>query len=527
MIITVLKDNIISGNRTYPLFIGFMKASDILKVSEVPNFSEFDSDESIAINLKSTPVKNWQRPLIVEKREKITKFFSNRGEFMPNPVLLSENPDVTINYPIRIVQKIIGGETTQFWELQIDDILKTFWIIDGQHRIKGLGHQDCLQNNNPIPVVFMFNINHLRTNYSPTDYAKVFAQVTTSSTPLNDLHKEWLEYAFKMDKYKDNKFVESMETVISLCSNPNFEDNGFNYNSNYFYRNIVFNDKKRADNNKLNCQLLTQLIHDYYYNEQAKYQHLSPKDLALQITKAFYELSQIIVNPTRTVFFGDDNDKRHMVMIKSFLKGILKFILLNANPTGAEITLADWNFIFTKLNIQLTDWDWSSHTNPKDKSWYKDSEKLASHVFLVAFEQESVPDGCENFQDCIVFGNNFSVTFQCKDDSVIYIENITSNRTINRPGINNIRIIEKSNNAEIISVVDKRTTANFPEWFKMDYSRDDLARKNTKPGINLPEFRRATQNRPRDYDSGKDFTLEIRRVRYGGNYDSFEVRFII
>ena len=279
MIITVLKNKIISGNRNYPLFIGFMKAADVLNVSEVPNFSDHEADESIAMNLKSTPVKNWQRPLIEEKREKITSFFANRGEFMPNPVLMSENPEVTKNNPIKVVQKIIGGETTEFWELHIEDSLKSFWIIDGQHRIKGLGHVDCAQNDNPIPVVFMFNISQTLPNYSPTDFAKVFAQVSTSSTPLKDLHKEWLEYAFKMDKYQNNKFVESMQTVILLCSNPNFEDSGLTYNSNFFYNKIVFNDKRRADNHILNCQVLTQLIHDYYYNEIAVFQHLAPNDL--------------------------------------------------------------------------------------------------------------------------------------------------------------------------------------------------------------------------------------------------------
>ena len=130
-------------------------------------------------------------------------------------------------------------------------------------------------------------------------------------------------------------------------------------------------------------------------------------------------------------------------------------------------------------------------------------------------------------QDCILFGNNFSVTFQCNDGSNNYVEKITSNRTINRSGINNIRIIDKSENAEIISIVDKRTTANFPEWYRIDYSRDDNAKKQKKKGIDLPEYRPKTEKRPRDYDSGKDFTLEIQRVRYGGNYDSYEVRFII
>ena len=293
MLVTVIKNTITSGIRNYPIYIGFMKAIDVLRVSEVPNFSEREPDESIANNLKLTPVKDWQRPLIEEKREKITKFFNNTGEFMPNPVLISENPEVSELNPIIITPKVIGGEMTEFWEIEINDDVKSLWIIDGQHRIKGLGHDGCHQNQNPIPVVFMLNTN---ANYSPTDFAKIFAQVTTSSTPLEALHKEWLQYAFRMEKYSKPsigpKWVASMEVVIELCSNPNFEDDGRNINCIFFYREIVFNDNHRADNSKLNCQVLAELIFEFYYNQEASFLHLGPKDLANQISKAFYGKSE-------------------------------------------------------------------------------------------------------------------------------------------------------------------------------------------------------------------------------------------
>jgi hypothetical protein len=505
-----------------------MKAIDVLKVSDVPSFEEYERNESISNNLKLTPVKDWQRPLINDKREKITKFFNNTGEFMPNPVLISENPEVSEQNPIIITPKIIAGETTEFWEIHINEDVKSLWIIDGQHRIKGLGHDDCQQNQNPIPVVFMLNVQQNNLNYSPTDFAKIFAQVTTSATPLKLLHKEWLEYAFKMGKYVDStKWVESMRTVIDLCSNPNFEDNGRQLSSHYFYDNIVFNDTLKSDNTKLNCQVLAEIFFTHYYNQTASHNHLTPQILANQIAKAFYELYHTIINPNESVFFAM-NSKRHMVMIKSIIKGMLKYLLVNTDPRGHIPLLTDWHNIYNQLNFAVTDWDWSAYTNPNDESWYKSSEILASQVFIVSFEQGLVPDNCNNLQECIVFGNNFSVTFQCSDpNGVIFTENINGNRTINRPGINNIRIIEKTQNAELIKIVDQRTTALFPEWYEMDYSRLDPRKKQSKEGINIPQFRERNTKRPRDYDSGSDFTLEIKRVRYGGQNDSYSVRFII
>lgn len=524
MIVTVIKNTITSGIRNYPIYVGFMKAIDVLKVSDVPSFEENERNESISNNLKLTPVKDWQRPLITDKRENITKFFNNTGEFMPNPVLISENPEVSEQIPILITPKTIAGEMTDFWEIHINENVKSLWIIDGQHRIKGLGHDDCQQNQNPIPVVFMLNVQQNNLNYSPTDFAKIFAQVTTSATPLKLLHKEWLEYAFKMGKYVDStKWVESMRTVIELCSNPNFEDNGLELPS-HFRDKIAFNDSFKSDNLFLNCQVLAELFFTHYYNQTANYGHLAPQILANQISKAFHELYITIRNPSLSVFFGD---KRHMVMIKSIIKGMLKYLLVNTDPRGYIPLLTDWRDIYNLLNFAVTDWDWSAYTNSNDESWYKSSEVLASQVFIVSFEQGLVPDNCNNLQECIVFGNNFSVTFQCSDpNGVIFLDNVLGNRTINRPGINNIRIIEKTQNAELIKIADKKTNALFPEFYVMDYSRLDPRKKQSRAGITIPQFRGHTTKRPFDYYSGNDFTLEIKRVRYGGHNDSYSVRFI-
>jgi hypothetical protein len=217
-----------------------------------------------------------------------------------------------------------------------------------------------------------------------------------------------------------------------------------------------------------------------------------------------------------------------MVMIKSIIKGMLKYLLINADPRGNLPTLKTWHDVYNQLNFGGTDWDWSAYTNPNDETWYKSSEALATQVLLVAFEQGFVPDNCDNIQECIVYGNNFSVTFQCSDaNGLMFIENVIGNRTINRPGVNNIRIVEKTQNAELIKIVDQRTTALFPEWYEMDYSRLDPRKKQNKEGITIPQFRAKNTKRPRDYDSGSDFTLEIKRVRYGGQNDSYSVRFII
>lgn len=521
MKINALKNTITSGNHNYPIYVAFIKAKDILKISSVPNFSKNDSEEEIAKNIQNEPVKKWQRPLIESKRETITNTFNNQGEFMPNPVLLSENPYKN-DSSLTVSPKVINGQTSEMWEINVPYESDQFWIIDGQHRILGLGHDDCKQNLNIIPVVFLLNTNN---DYVASDFAKIFAQVTTTATSLNPLHKEWLEYSFKMNKYSNDNWQKSMQTVVELCSNSSFPEGKTHY-SNPFYNKIIFNDENKNDTMYLNCQVLTSLINNFYYDRPVKFIHLTPKELSIQLQKAYFQLKKVIQNPENSVFFSDLTNQKHMIMIKAIIKGFLSYISNSCNPQDLNTIpgLNDWNNIFLKLNFDKTDWNWSIHAQ-SGISWFKDSEKLSTVVLIEAFTNLKIPDNCSDISDCICLGNNAFINFQLKDNSGnTYNHTIQNNRQIIRkPGISNIKITNKSFNSEIISIVDKKTTALYPEYFRMDYSRT----KKSGKGIDVPLKRPSTKSRPYDYDSTKRFTLQIKTVLYGGRTDLKEIEFII
>ena len=101
MQIQALEQIIVSGTQSFPVFVGFVTAEDLLRVAEVPNFKKSTPNSDIATNVLTPPVKEWQRPLIEDKKEKIILTFNGTGEFMPNPVLVAERcvgdpPDITI-----------------------------------------------------------------------------------------------------------------------------------------------------------------------------------------------------------------------------------------------------------------------------------------------------------------------------------------------------------------------------------------------------------------------------------------------
>lgn len=244
MITTECFEKIItSGTKTYPIFIGFLSAADILKISKVPCFERSTRNDSIATNVLTPPVKEWQRLLDLSRRDRIATVFNNSGEFMPNPVLLSENV-LENRSQIRISQKrVVGNVLADTFLIEIDEPVdlqeKPLWIIDGQHRINGLAIS--AQSNNLIPVVLLLSkgMNY----YDGPALAKIFAQVTTAAEKLDDIHNEWLTYSFNLGRYTNNNSLhQAMKTVALMCSRPST-----NNIQNSFYNNIVFNKTQVAN----------------------------------------------------------------------------------------------------------------------------------------------------------------------------------------------------------------------------------------------------------------------------------------
>lgn len=241
--IDCLRKTITSGHRTYPVFVGFATASDLLAIGDVPAFRHDTSHSDISSNVLTPPVKEWQRPLAPDRVKQISSVFNNSGELMPNPVLLCQNLNAGAP-PINIVQqKASGSIPTDIWQLNIPIAHqpgpKSLWILDGQHRINGLAQS--AQSNNPMPAVFL--LNEGLAAYSASQMAKLFAQVTTAAAPLDELHHEWLTFSFDLEHYDPstngpavhaNK--NAMVAVAELCRLPAFGEH-----NNPFWNQIKFN----------------------------------------------------------------------------------------------------------------------------------------------------------------------------------------------------------------------------------------------------------------------------------------------
>jgi hypothetical protein len=402
---------IVSGTKTYPIFIGFLSAEDILKVAKVPSFERTTGNDSIATNVLTPPVKEWQRPLDLTRKDRIASVFNNTGEFMPNPVLLSEN--ALENTPkIKIEQKKIAGSVlSDTFNVNIEEPVhgqeKPLWIIDGQHRINGLAISS--QSNNLIPVVLLLSkgMNY----YDGPTLAKIFAQVTTAAEKLDEIHNEWLTYSFSLGRYTNNDSLhKSMKTVALLCSRPIIKNN----QTNSFYNNIVFNKSKAANpapgGFHYTCIELADLFSNHYYSRSSNIgYHLEPEDLFEQIVLAHEGLKQVISNPNTSVFFGQSSANKdfwHKTLTDAFFVGIFTYLLKHQTPSSVN----DYVILFNSLNFQLSDWNFNQWIlSLSGGSNQSNSRVIAFTFFEKIFTDLQLPANINSIDDFLK-GNLASIT---------------------------------------------------------------------------------------------------------------------
>lgn len=417
-----LRQEIISGSKTYPVYIGFLPAETILEIAEAPHFTQHTSNEEIASKLDVPPIKDWQRPLITEKVDSIAALFSDVGEFMPNPVLLSENVLSSQSNLINSKPQVVsGGISTMIWEVEIPvstspHASKPLWILDGQHRIKGLAKS--AQSHNYIPVVLL--LNQKGNFYDGSDLAKVFAQVTTQATKLDPIHNEWLTYAFELEDYSDSetKYQEhrdAMQCVAKLCSMPKLGSPPIN---NPFLNKVQFNQHYKTVSPdpggfSYDCIELKKLIFKHYYDAASLSRRLPPADLAVQLGTAHDALRRIVQNHSTSVFFGD-GQYGQKIMQDAFLVGVMTYLLNTGIPTGG------WHDVLRSLAFDRTNWNFNwvkSLSGPAQTT----SRSIALDVFAMIFRDSRLPNRIDNVADYLK-GDGAHVSFA--------FSNLTSN---NRP----------------------------------------------------------------------------------------------
>lgn len=393
--IECLMNSVMSGGVSYPVYVGFLPAVDIARVAEAPSFLQTTPHQQIATNIASQPVKDWQRPIDPARVQVIADTFDDSGRLMPNPVLLAQN--VFASGVIDIAPKTIPNspQLTGSYVVTIDDSAhksgqKPLWILDGQHRISGLSKS--LQKDNPVPVVLLLDGG--TSAYSSPLLASLFAQVTTSAMKLDDLHNEWLTFAFHLDDYSPGApraqvAKNAFETVATLCRIPAFQAQ-----ANPFLSQIQFNEHLAVTPTHggftYKCTALKDLLYRHYFNQPAAAAHLSPPELAEQLALSYASLHSIVGSQPDSVFFGVPA-KQQNIMQDAFWIGVCARLLQHGAPP-------DWTPILKALRFHQTNWDFS-WTRTMSGPANTISKRIAIRVLSDALSAGALPTGSTSIAD--------------------------------------------------------------------------------------------------------------------------------
>lgn len=382
-----------NNGMTYSYYLGALDAKKLKQVSGAPSFEYETPNEQIAREVLSPPTQHWQRPLKSEKVAAIAERFDMPGEIMPNPVLLAVNPNTRALVSVK-AEEDAHKHKTGLWTIRIpvpdNGMDKPLWIIDGQHRLMGLAQSKS--SVSPLPFVLLYSDQDA---YLPSSLAKIFAQVTTEATALNQIHQSWMQFVFNLGEYKDSTpAYRAMKTTALLCSTQSYETK-----PNAFYGKIGFNPELEPmsitpNGFSYDAKLLQDLLKDKYYKNQGGEHYLTEDEVASQISLAIHALKGSVRREIdRTAFFGDGL-RQQKYFRDGFISGVCSYLLEHGKAN-------DWVRVLDGLNFSETNWDVSGWVNSTSGSAGTISKNLAFACFEQVFRvglPEGVDDICEYLQ---------------------------------------------------------------------------------------------------------------------------------
>jgi hypothetical protein len=403
----VIHTTIVSGQRKYPIYVGFAVAEELAKVAEAPAFARTDTQRTIADEALKKPSDKWQRPLNVDSVHRIIQTFSNDGNFMPNPVLLADSGKGGV--AITALPAPAGGSSgVSRIELTYDTPLgsKPLWIIDGQHRIAGMAQSH--QSLNPIPVVLL--LNGQSKDYSASDLARQFAQVTTTSTPLNELHQEWLAFAFDLSPYAATDVDAVLrKRAMTVTANLAFRQFTAANLPNPWVDSIIFNIDGPVTpcfGKAFDCSEFLGLVLEDLLKANSNITDEVITEQIMLATIAVRSTLKSTATSEHHVFTGSSGCQR--VLVEGFLVAVLREI---GRRGTNQRTLSEWIDLFRTLKLDQTDWDFRSLAQ-QGKRWTDPSKALASQVFDSAFQLGRLPlSGGSTIRDLLT-GSESSFTVE-------------------------------------------------------------------------------------------------------------------
>tara|TARA_X000000368_G_scaffold71295_1_gene51948 strand:+ start:4261 stop:6720 length:2460 start_codon:yes stop_codon:yes gene_type:complete len=209
-------------------YISSAPAQEISQASYVPSLPPImNVDDTAKRVLDINHGENeWQRQIDVKRVLKIKQFIQDSNNLVANTPMLFvrknnaveiKNDKLIINYESFLQKETTGPDKGVYIDRRkredrddagnlVWDDFRPLWLVDGQHRIRGVNQSDRKELEIPI-IVFPNEFGEQQTG-------KIFAEINTLQKPLNQLHELFMQHRFKIDhvddksKFRDYKKVD-------------------------------------------------------------------------------------------------------------------------------------------------------------------------------------------------------------------------------------------------------------------------------------------------------------------------------
>ena len=381
------------GARDYPIYSCLIPAEHLDKLADVPRFSSTIAHQALSSKLTGSPTSppssDWQRPMVSDKLTEIVttanKVVPNERVF-PNPVLIGVNYTEIgrargANFTPLHSSNLSNGLELRSLVMDYDDTQpidvergKPLVIIDGQHRVIGLARSHQAQQLVPCVILAEASL------FGMDVLARIFSEVSTTATKLDEMHQEWMEYAFSMGKHYGNgrrnadQWRDAMKTVILLNSESVFDDGltprpphparyHASTRANHLEGSVKFNPHSGAPTYgyhhiKYESDELAKIIKTQYYGKSPNIR-LDADDLMTCIARAF---STLEVEDSKRAAGGGGGSKlfdattpdSSVQLGVGVMIGICNFIADHAGPLS--LTVTDWKTLWRNAKFHRFDW---------------------------------------------------------------------------------------------------------------------------------------------------------------------------
>jgi len=189
-------------NRTF--YIVISSVSKLNAVCSVPSFDKviLTNESGLRVLDRNREPKQWQRNPDPSRIVSIETFIGNHNNIIANTPLVFAPKSEYVTYNFAEDGETISEVSINFSFLKEyaaieysdhDELkdLRPLWLIDGQHRVRGIG-QNSISVSLDIPFIFFPH------NFEMTNAAKIFSEVNTLARDLSDLHKLFMRHRFQI-----------------------------------------------------------------------------------------------------------------------------------------------------------------------------------------------------------------------------------------------------------------------------------------------------------------------------------------